>query len=70
MHRVTARLAEYEQVRAEPTTFLVAPRHEQKDIELVVSDRGRFRVVDKVQAVVRQTVVRLDPRHGPAPSEL
>jgi hypothetical protein len=69
-HRVEASLAEYEEVRAEPTTFLLAPGHEQKDIERVVSDRGRFRIVEKVQSVVRRTVVRLDPRSGPAaPSE-
>ncbi|HKU57928.1 MAG TPA: hypothetical protein VJP41_13035 [Gaiellaceae bacterium] len=68
-HRVTASLAEYEQVRDESTTFLVAPGHEQKDIERVVSDRGRYRVVEKVQAVVRRTVIRLDPRNRTAPSE-
>jgi transcription initiation factor TFIID subunit TAF12 len=67
--RVSASLAEYEQVRAEPTTFLVVPGHEQDDIERVVSDRGRFRMVDKFQAAVRRTVVRLDPRRGPAPNE-
>jgi hypothetical protein len=70
-HRVAASLAEYEQVREEPTTFLVLPGHEQKDIERVVSDRGRFRVVDKLQAAVRRTVVRLNPRNRPgaAPNE-
>jgi hypothetical protein len=68
-HRVPARLTEYEQVREEPTTFLVTPGHELPDIERVVDDRGRFRVVDKVQAVVRKTVVRLDPRRRPTPSE-
>ena len=69
-HRVPASLAEYEEVRADPTTFLLAPGHEQQDIERVVSDRGRFRIVEKVQSVVRRTVVRLDPRSGPAaPSE-
>ncbi len=68
-HRVAASLAEYEEVRGEPTTFLVTPGHEQADIERVVADRGGFRIVDKVQAVVRRTVVRLDPRHGPAPSQ-
>jgi hypothetical protein len=67
--RVSASLAEYEQVRAEPTTFLVVPGHEEGDIERVVSDRGRFRMVDKFQAAVRRTVVRLDPRRGPAPNE-
>jgi hypothetical protein len=69
-HRVEASLAEYEEVRAEPTTFLLLPGHEQGDIERVVADRGRFRVVEKVQAAVRRTVVRLDPRNrSAAPSE-
>lgn len=67
--RVPASLVEYEEVRAEPSTFLVTPGHEQADIERVVSDRGRFRIVDKVQRAVRRTVVRLDPRHGPAASQ-
>jgi hypothetical protein len=68
-HRVSASLAQYEMVRAEPTTFLLVPGHEEEDIERVVSDRGRFRVVEKVQAAVRRTVVRLNPRSGPAPNE-
>jgi hypothetical protein len=69
-HRVEASLAEYEQVRDESTTFLVAPGHEQGDIERVIADRGRFRIVEKVQDVVRATVIRLDPRNRPRPSEL
>jgi hypothetical protein len=69
-HRVSASLVEYEEVRDEPTTFLLVPGHEHDDIERVVADRGRFRVVDKVQDTVRRTVVRLDPRRRPpAPSE-
>ena len=68
-HRISASLAEYEQVREDPATFLVAPGHEEADIEQVVSDRGRFRVVEKVQAAVRRIVLRLDRRSGPAPSE-
>lgn len=68
-HRVSASLVEYEEVRAEPTTFLVVPGHEAGDIERVVSDRGRFRVVEKFQAVMRRTVVRLDPRSRPAAGE-
>lgn len=65
--RVHARLDEYEEVRAEPTTFLITPGHEQPDIERVVAKRGRFQIVDKVQAIARRTVIRLDPRRdGPA----
>jgi hypothetical protein len=69
-HRVPASLAEYEEVRDKPTTFLVVPGHEQRDIEHVVEDRGRFRIVEKVHAAMRRTVVRLDPRRRPPrPSE-
>jgi hypothetical protein len=64
-HRIVASLTEYEEVRDESTTFLVVPGHEQGDIERVVADRGRFRIIDKVQAVVRRTVIRLDPRQRP-----
>jgi hypothetical protein len=70
-HRVEASLAEYENVREDPATFLLVPGHEQPDIERVVSRRRRFQVVEKVHAAVRRTVVRLDPRSGPAaPTEL
>lgn len=65
-HRVSATLEEYEEVREDPTTFLLIPGHEQGDIEHVVSTRGRFHVVEKFQAAVRRTVIRLDPRRRPA----
>lgn len=70
--RVPATLVEYEEVRADPATFLTVPGHEQGDIERVISKRSRLQVVEKVQAAVRRTVLRLDPRGrgGPsAPSE-
>lgn len=38
---------EYESVRAEPDRFLVAPGHEEPDIERVVSETERFFVVEK-----------------------
>jgi hypothetical protein len=69
-HRVSASLEEYEEVRDDPTTFLLVPGHEQHDIERVVSNRGHFHIVEKVQAAVRRTVIRLNPRRRPsAPSE-
>jgi hypothetical protein len=67
--RVPATLAEYENVREKSTTFLLAPGHGQPDIEQVVSDRERFQVVEKTKEVVRRTVIRLDPRARPRPSE-
>ncbi|HEX6788011.1 MAG TPA: hypothetical protein VF091_02120 [Gaiellaceae bacterium] len=65
-HRVEATLEEYEEVRADPTTFLLVPGHEQPDIERVVEHRGRFDVVEKMHEAVRATVKRLDPRAEPA----
>jgi hypothetical protein len=67
--RVPATLAEYERVREKPTTFLLAPGHDQPDIEQIVSRRPRFQVVDKVQEAVRRTVIRLDPRRRSQPAE-
>jgi hypothetical protein len=60
--RLEATLAEYEQVRANGATFMLTPGHEHADIERVVSDRGGFNVVEKIQRTVRETVQRLNPR--------
>ena len=37
----------------------------QDDLERVISDRGRFRIVEKVHQAVRRTVERLDGRTRP-----
>jgi hypothetical protein len=61
-HRLEATLDEYEQVREDGSTFMLAPGHAQTDIEVVRKDRGRFHIVEKVQKTVRETVKRLNPR--------
>ncbi len=61
-HRLHATLDEYEDVRADGATFMLAPGHADNDIERVLEDRGRFQVVEKVQKTVRATVRRLNPR--------
>ena len=61
-HRVEASLDEYEEVRADPTTFILAPGHEDQEIERVVENRGRYAIVEKVQRTVRALVKRNDPR--------
>jgi len=61
-HRLEATIDEYETIRSDGATFMLAPGHAHEDIERVVEDRGRFQIVEKVQATVRQTVLRLDPR--------
>ena len=65
-HRLEATLDEYEDVRADGATFMLAPGHAHKDIERVLEDRGGFHVVEKVQRTVRATVKRLNPRAEPA----
>jgi hypothetical protein len=61
-HRLEATLSEYEQVRSDGATFMLAPGHEHADIERVVERRSRFNVVEKMQKTVRETVRRLNPR--------
>ena len=65
-HRLQVTLAEYEEVRADGATFMLAPGHEHADIERVVDEGPRFNVVEKVQATVRETVRRLNPRANAA----
>jgi|SRR5689334_7833306 transcription initiation factor TFIID subunit TAF12 len=62
VHRVEATLDEYEQVRGDGATFMLAPGHVDHSIETIVADRGRFHVVEKIQESVRATVRRLNPR--------
>ena len=65
--RVEATLDEYEEVRAEPTHFLLRPGHEDTRMERVVERRGtRHAVVQKINDLVARSVRRLDPRAGHA----
>lgn len=52
----------YEQVRSDPTHFVVLPGHEQLDIEEVIADRGSYRVVKKQDPEARRVVKATDPR--------
>lgn len=54
--------AEYEAVRAEPTTFLIAPGHPSSTGELV-TDHGRYAVVRKTGTAGR-IAEATDPRSG------
>ena len=62
IHRLEASLDEYEEVREDGATFLLAPGHGDGSIERVVEHRGNFMIVEKVQATARALVRRLDPR--------
>ena len=61
-HRLTAELEDYEEVRAEPTRFLIAPGHEVRSIERVVDRTEDYNVVEKFGATVAQIVRALNPR--------
>lgn len=62
--RLEVPLAEYEQVRAQPTHFLLAPGHEAVHVERIVRHRGGYAVVEKVEQTMRAIVKRLQPRRG------
>src|SRR5438105_3917524 len=64
--RVEASLAEYEDVRADGTHFLLRPGHEDEQIERVVRRRRGYEVVEKFGAAVARTVRQLNPRAGTA----
>jgi hypothetical protein len=59
-------LTEYEQVREDPTTFVLNPEHVEPKIEKIVRHRSGYAVVRKVDAIVARIVRGLDPRADPA----
>jgi len=65
-HRITAALDEYEAVRSDPTHFIIAPGHEEPDIERIIDRNGEYTVVEKFGARVQRIVRSLNPRAKPA----
>lgn len=61
-HRIEAPLDDYEQVRAEATTFMVAEGHEVPAYEHVRKRRLGYLVVEKMTRGLRHAVRRTDPR--------
>jgi hypothetical protein len=57
---IELRNEEYERVRAQATVFVVVPGHERTDIEKVIEENDRFRLVQKVVAL--EEIVEQDPR--------
>ena len=60
--RVPATLDEYEQIRADGTTFLLVPGHEDRRVEAVVEREDEHAVVEKTHPQVAPVVQALDPR--------
>lgn len=60
--RVPATLSEYEEVRDDGATFLLAPGHEDERVEAVVERQGDHAVVEKRHPAVVPLVLALNPR--------
>jgi hypothetical protein len=60
--RVDATLEQYESVRSDGATFLLANGHEDERVEGVVEADGDVAVVEKHHPFVEPLVRRLDPR--------
>ena len=61
-HRITAELDEYEDVRADPTHFIIAEGHNEPAIERVIDSAEDYQVVEKFGATVQRIVRSLNPR--------
>ena len=59
--RVELPLEQYEEVREEPTRFLVRPGHEDETVAKVVERHRGFDVVEKLRAAAK-VARQLDPR--------
>jgi hypothetical protein len=59
---IEATVDEYEQVREDGATFMLAPGHGDGTIERLLEQNRRFMVVEKVHAAARALVRRLNPR--------
>jgi len=60
--RVEATLAEYEGVRADGATFLLAPGHQDPRVEAVVAVEPDHAIVQKTEPQVEALVRATDPR--------
>jgi hypothetical protein len=54
--------AEYESVRGESTHFAIAVDHENPEIDRLVSENGRYAVVQKAFAMAMRIARETDPR--------
>jgi hypothetical protein len=61
-HRLEVPLDTYEEVRADPTHFIVAEGHETPDYERVVKLRRGYSIVQKFTRRLAAMVRRSDPR--------
>jgi len=60
--RLRVPLDEYEEIRENPTTFVLNANHVEPGVEKVVKRRRGYAIVQKIDAVVARIVRQLDPR--------
>ena len=65
--RIAATLDEYEGVRENSRTFMVAPLHLYPEVERVLTENSRFTIVEKFDDA-GQVAEALDPRRGDPPA--
>ena len=61
-HRVEVPLETYEEVRENPTRFIIADGHVEAGFERVVSKRRGFTIIEKLTRRLRTMVRQSDPR--------
>jgi hypothetical protein len=59
---VSLTLAEYEEIRSNPTHFVVAHGHGTIDVERVVEENERYSVVEKFRGEAERVALESDPR--------
>ena len=59
---VSLTLAEYEEVRRDPTHFVIAHGHDVIDVEKVIRETDRYAVVKKFAGEAERIAVETDPR--------
>jgi hypothetical protein len=62
VQQIEIAIPEYEQVRADPTHFIIVPGHEIADVEDVVAHRGDYDVVRKREGGPAELARAKDPR--------
>jgi hypothetical protein len=62
VEQITMPPAAYEEVRADPAHFAIAPGHEMPDVERVIARRDGYDVVRKHEGVPQQIAEVTDPR--------
>lgn len=62
LERIRMTLAEYEEVRSDPTHFAIAPGHEVDAVETIVAHEGRYDVVRKLPGGPEEIAISTDPR--------